>query len=57
MNHIQQLLTLRNCIIACVEDLYVNTEAASNIARYRRVQLLITILLHDEGDEKLEFFH
>src|SRR5579859_1691567 len=57
LDHIQQLLALRNGIIAREQDFQGNIETLGRILGSSRKELLIGIFLQDERKKKFEFFH
>ena len=57
LNDLEQLLALGNGIIVCIEDFYVHTQTVGHIPSGSFVLLLIRVLFHPQGNEKLKFFH
>ena len=57
LNQLQQLLTLKNCVIASIEDVDVGAQAASSFSCGMCLLLLIVVLGNDERDREIQFFH
>src|SRR5271170_5841371 len=54
---VQQLLTLRYCVIVGMDDLEIHTQAPRSFLRRSRLFLLIVVVVVCEGDQETEFLH